>query len=652
MKLRRALESPRAAVAVLLALALVTGFFATRWLLFHDGNDAVAMLTAKTGQTDRDTGKTVGAWRAADLSAEFFVGDGVRTGKESTATLTLSDRSALRLESSTLIRFLDRPSPKSPQRVDLQMGEAVLEAGGSDVILDTDIGVAVLGRGGKMSLKKVDGGTRYEVTVGKARFEGKDGEKTDVAAGESVVIGIGAAKLERYVPLPTASTAPAAATSPPPGPSAEPTTAVDGDIAAHVTGGGAVVRIPGKTQLEKLAPGDARVVAGSTLRLSTGTSADVSRGAERVTLHGQGEFIVGQAGKPFIVTQGGGVSLSGAETQVEIAVPGGSIVARLGARGEVGVSRDASRVTVTAGTVELRGAAATEELGAGEEGTLGKKGAEVQGRGPSYADLVVPAGASFAVHDPSPPTAVGFSTAGKCAEGATVQLAGGPRIRSSTSGAVNVLVAPGAHHYTVRCVGGSEKDVVATGTVSVLADGGTARIPRTAPATLVDTDGRSYTVLYQNLLPKITVRWPAAPQASSYTLRVTSPGGKSEAIPTSTASHAFPSGAFREGEHRVSFEGGGARAKDTRVEIKFDNAAPTATLTSPANGGFAPGGSVTVSGIALEGWKISVGGKELPLDDQLRFSGEATAPANQRALAIEFVHPRRGLHYYLRRASP
>ena len=98
-------------------------------------------------------------------------------------------------------------------------------------------------------------------------------------------------------------------------------------------------------------------------------------------------------------------------------------------------------------------------------------------------------------------------------------------------------------------------------------------------------------------------------------------------------------------------EAGAARTKDTRVEIKFDNAAPTATLTSPANGSFAPGAAVTVSGAALEGWKISVGGKDLPLDDQLRFSGAATAPSGQRALAIEFVHPHRGLHYYLRRAA-
>jgi hypothetical protein len=58
-----------------------------------------------------------------------------------------------------------------------------------------------------------------------------------------------------------------------------------------------------------------------------------------------------------------------------------------------------------------------------------------------------------------------------------------------------------------------------------------------------------------------------------------------------------------------------------------------------------------VSGLALDGWKISAGGKALPLDDQLRFAGEVTAPAGERALAVQFENPHRGVHYYLRRAG-
>jgi hypothetical protein len=319
----------------------------------------------------------------------------------------------------------------------------------------------------------------------------------------------------------------------------------------------------------------------------------------------------------------------------------------------VRVRAEATEIAVSAGAVELQSAAGIEELLAGEQGTIGAKGTtEVVGRGPGYVDFTTSAGASFAVHDPSPPTAIGFSTGSACPGGAVIELDRG-RARARGAGTVSILVPPGSHHYDVHCVdaSGIRHESAAGGSVSVIHDGGTARIPRTAPSTLVDTDGRSYTVLYQNILPKISVRWPNAPQASSYTLSLASPGGKTETHTAQSPSYSFVSGALREGVHRLTFEAGGTRSKATTVDIRFDNAAPTATLTSPGNGSFAPGGSVTVSGLALEGWKISAGGTELPLDSQLRFTGTVTAPAGQRALAVLFENPHRGVHYYLRRAG-
>ena len=650
-KVRAHLRDARVLVGLLLLSALVTGFVAVRAIVRGGHGDAVAVLDEKTGKTDRDTAKTRGSWQPAELAAEFFVGDGVRTDKDSTAKLALSDGSALRLENSTIVRFLEHPSGPSRNRVDLQMGEAVLETGSAALSLETDIGVAVLDPGSRVSLKKVDQKTRYAVVVGMARFESKDGAKTDVAAGQAVDLDVGAAQIERVAQTPSPAATPSAAAPSASARDDEPVSSADeSDVATTVTGGGATVRRPGEEKFGKLTAGDSRIPGGSTVRLSSGTSAEVSRAGQHVTLRGLGEFVVGATGQPFIVTQGGGVSLTGAGSEVEVAVPGGSIVARLGAKGEAVVGRDSTRVTVSNGSMELRGPSGTEELESGEEGSIGKKGAEVQGRGPAYVDLVVPPGASFVVHDPRPPTSVGFATGAQCPEGATVQLAGGPQVRSNGVTAT-ILVSPGAHKYSIRCAGKGDRDVVANGSVAVLADSGTARIPRTAPATLVDADGRSYTVLYQNVLPKLTIRWPGAPAAPAYTLHLASPGGKAATIPLSAPSHSFISGALREGEHHAFFDGGGARSKDTRIEIKFDNAAPTATLTSPANGGFQPGATVTVAGAALEGWKVSVLGTDLPLDDQLRFSGVTTAPSGQRALAIEFVHPRRGLHYYLRRAG-
>jgi hypothetical protein len=329
-------------------------------------------------------------------------------------------------------------------------------------------------------------------------------------------------------------------------------------------------------------------------------------------------------------------------------------VADTGATATVRVKADGTKVAVSAGTVHLNAQGSSEDLHAGQEGSIAPKGeTEVFGRGPGYVDFSARGGDSFAVHDPSPPTAIGFGVGGACPGEAVIELKGKSPTRSSGSGTVSILVSAGSHKYEVHCTnaGGVDPHAAMTGTVAVMRDGGTARLPRTAPATLVDADGRTYTVLYQNLLPKITVRWPSAPQGSSYTLNVSSPGGTNATYSSGTPSYSFASGALREGVHRLSFQAGPLHSKETSVEIKFDNASPTATITSPGNGSFSPGGSVLVSGIAMEGWKVYAGGKELTLDAAQRFSAETAVPGSERALAIEFVNPRRGVHYYLRRTS-
>ena len=103
----------------------------------------------------------------------------------------------------------------------------------------------------------------------------------------------------------------------------------------------------------------------------------------------------------------------------------------------------------------------------------------------------------------------------------------------------------------------------------------------------------------------------------------------------------FGAGALQEGTHSFVFEGGGKRSRSTTLVIRFDNAAPTASITSPPNGGFAAGGSTLIAGTALPGGTVSVGGKELPRHEQQRFSGQGQAPAGQRALVIRFSHPQR-----------
>jgi hypothetical protein len=272
--------------------------------------------------------------------------------------------------------------------------------------------------------------------------------------------------------------------------------------------------------------------------------------------------------------------------------------------------------------------------------------------GPSVVDFVASAGDSFIVHDPKPPTSIGFVHAG-CDGELVLTLDPGKRPRETSGrGRVSAEISPGSHRYSLSCLkpGESKGTRVADGSVSVFADAGSRRLARTAPASAIDTDGRRYTVLYQTLLPTISVRWPNAPPASSYTLRVGSSSG-ARTFTSSKPSHSLPAGALQEGDHTLQFEGGGVRSKQTSVAIRFDNAAPTASISSPADRSFAPGAGVTVAGSALPGWTVSSGGKDLTQDAQNRFSGEVSAPVAERALVIRFFHPSRGNHYYLRRSA-
>jgi hypothetical protein len=269
-------------------------------------------------------------------------------------------------------------------------------------------------------------------------------------------------------------------------------------------------------------------------------------------------------------------------------------------------------------------------------------------------DLVVGAGDSLVIHDPKPPTAIGVLAGGRCARGAVLTIDPGRAKPRETAGDAQVSgeFGAGSHRYVVRCLetDGKRGVKVGEGSISVLADAGSRQLAKTAPATDVETDGRRYTVLYQSLLPRISVRWPGAPAAPSYTLRVTSPNG-SRSFSAASASYGFAPGALIEGEHTLSFEAAGARSRPTGLAIRFDNAAPTASIASPAEGGFGAGQQVLVAGTALPGWTVSVGGETLAQDAQNRFSATVASPAGLGALAIRFAQPQRGVHYYLRRSA-
>ncbi len=474
--------------------------------------DAIATLERVNGGAERDRRASVNQWEKAEPGARFDVGDGVRTDASSSALLRLFDKSILNLEPKTVVRFLDRPSGPKGAKLDVEMGEATLEAGGEAVDIGLELGSARIEPHAKVRLVSRGASTRLEVMIGKARIL-SDKESIDRRVGDAVDIQVGRGIVRE--PAPSASAPPKAA---PPAPAAS----------------------------------------------SDGGAAPVEAADETLALDGRG-----------------------------------------------------------------------------------------RSRGPEHVDFMAAAGDSVVVHDPKPPTVIGFTQSG-CPSGAILTLGAGRKVARETVGAARVSAefGTGSHRYSISCLeaNGAKGPELAQGTISVVADAGLRRLARTAPLTNVDTDGRRYTVLYQTLLPKIAVRWPNAPQAGKYVLTVRSPQG-TRTVSTKSASHVFAAGALAEGEHVVAFEADGKRSKPTNVAIRFDNAAPTASLSSPADGSFGAGASVLVAGSALPGWSVSAGGRELTQDAQNRFSEQVSAPTGERALVIRFSQQGRGVHYHLRRSA-
>ncbi|MBI2896594.1 MAG: hypothetical protein HYY06_23760 [Deltaproteobacteria bacterium] len=338
-----------------------------------------------------------------------------------------------------------------------------------------------------------------------------------------------------------------------------------------------------------------------------------------------------------------------------------TISLRAGQHAEVALAATASAGPASPGTSPAAptdpgasAAGATAAPAAGPQPGLPRGEAAVLPTGPAHADLSIAAGESPTIHDPSAPTAVRVRFASACPGAGVVELVGRARGSDGVQGAGSavLVLGPGTWGYRVRCIvgGAPEAESRASGAIVVRRDAGSAPLARRVAHNVLDSDGRSYTVLYQNLLPRLTIRWADAPLVSGFTLHLESQGGGAgKVVRTMAASHSFASGDVHEGRYSFWFEAGdGSRSRRTSLRLGFDNAAPAAYLREVAGGA---GGGARVSGVVEEGWSATIGGVPLPLDEQNRFVADLAPSGDDRAIAVRIAKPGRGVHYYVRQAT-
>lgn len=633
-------RNPHSAFWVCLTLVL----FVLSIPLSCNRSKPLAALMSKQGDVQRSESASPNAWSMAALGVTFSLGDAVRTAHAASATLSLEDDCTLQVRQDTTIRFLSQKPSKRHQAFKVESGQALLEVGNDGALLDTSFGVARIQGRSQIVLERSPQGLRFDVMVGKAQLEAADGVHV-IEAGQSYVVNVGDAVVERDKPAATATAV--AEDAPPPSATAA---AVDPQaaIAAQVVGNGVRERPSGEKTFRKLEPGAAQLQPGSTLHVDSGSSVELKHGGATITLTG-GDHVV-QSGGAALDVQRGKASVTGA---VRIQVPGGMIETTGQAVAAVDtLDRGRSHLRMDHGSATVTTGRGTTRVEAGQEVTLSPDGAtKLDGRGLDYADLSLDVGESLTVHDPRPPTAVRFRFGTHCPAGGTLRVA--PQATyASGQGAVAVALGIGRHDYALYCLsdGGPQKTPAASGTLNVVMDSGTRPVPTKPPATSVNIDGRKYTVMYQNQLPAVFVSWPNAPASSVYTLHVASRSGQ-RIYTTAAPSYSFRSGALLDGRHTMHFESNGRASRYTDVDIKFDNAAPQASLVTPVESKVLQGGEITITGTVQPGWSVEIGGRKVESDEHQRFTEKTNMPTEERAVAVRLTNPTRGTHVYLRRAA-
>lgn len=598
--------------------------------------DALATLQLALGAVERDFAAQRHSWQTAEIGARFAIGDGLRTRAASSALLELAGGDQLSLDPDTSIRFASTPPEAGSLNLELVLGSVSVQAA-RELAIQTPAGPARVAPGTRVVLSGSQDALRFFVQVGQAVFAGDE----VLAAGEAV--NIDASGVSKPAPAPAQP--PAAAPESAPAPAAAREARL---ISAEISGRRASIRTG--QGWAPLAEGSAKLSPGSELSLERDTSIVLEHLNQRAVLR-EGRYVVAPRADVLVSAASGSLS-AGSAGRVRIAVPGGTIEVAPQGQAGVRVERERTQVEVQARQVSLETAAGSQRLGPHERAVLHAGGKlSVEGRSLDYADVELNAGESVVLHDPSPPTAVRFTFAGACPELGLLQLFQGGKAQAYAAGRelAALAIKTGQHRYELRCAGSAA--VVARGNIAVQRDSGTRRMVGPQPATTLQADGRDYTVLYQNRLPDITLLWRDAP-AGQGTRLVHEFEGKSTTIEVEGSRHVFASGSLVEGRHVLHFVGGGKLSRRTTVNVAFDNAAPKAAIDTPVAVTAPPGAELTVSGIALPGWDVSIEGQPAKRDAQGRFSLPVAWPRERRALAIRLGHPERGTHVYLRRRAP
>ncbi len=599
----------RVATVVMIALAGAAG-------CKKKPSKVVARLEAITAQVERMP-REAAPWQAAHVGDTFILGSAIRTGAASTAKLRVGKNGKLDVSPDAVVYFTRTPG-RERDDVRVETGTVEIEAGEETI----GVGEAVIEAGSRATLEHAADGTTIIVRVGRVVLE-----DNVIEQGQRITVGAAGKAV--------ASTADAAVESLP-----------EGQVKIVVTGAGAKVKTG--TDEHDLAAGEHHIAAGSMITTPAGSTVEVARGGARAVTAGPSTLRIGE-GATLVEVTAGTVALHADTANAVATVPGGSVTANTGGAAAVSVDKDVTAVDGERGQTTITGKKGEKTVHAGESATMvGGGEITVSAPGPERTVVSITAGESPVIHDPKAPVQLRVLFGEACPTTGVVEVAKDrsfkkPLARGGGTGGANVLVPAGVYNYRVRCVDGAG----ATGTVRIDRESGRAPLPKTAARTTVEMDGREYTILFQNLLPEVTLAWRKAPPKPSYTFVIKPAKGAEKRISNPGTTLKLPPGDLREGSYTTWVEAVlGARSEESRIVIEFDNAAPSASIDSVEIRGQ---GLLHVKGTVIDGSVVGAGGIVIPLDRHLRFESDLTPGPQEDGVGVRIAHPKAGVHYYVMR---
>ncbi len=601
---------------------------------------AIAKLTKKDGPVDRQQGEA--EWKQADVGTEFFIGDAARTA-DGGAGLEVIGGAQIAMQPHTVLRFGGKDGNS---KIAVELGAIDLTGSGNYAL---DGGDVKLSKGTVRISAKAGGKNTIELTIGEATVSSVDGGSISLEVGKVM-------DLDLDVKVTTIDAGVVDAADVVDAPIDVPEVAQGDDGTITVTGKKAEIQAPGETAWKPLPAGAGVIAKGSTVRLGNGTTATVSARGTSLEMAGGSRAKLGDD-SVFAIENGVVRATAAAKSDGKVGIPGGSVALKTTTTGSeirVDVNSREAKVTDTRGAAKLTGSGGGElEMNRGETAALAKNGTiRVIEAIPSYFDFRFAVGDTATIHDPKGAAAVQFSFGGKCSEGGFIEMDRDARFRTAkVSGGkdqANLSVGSGSWAYRLRCTTASgDSAAVASGRIALVRDAGTRTLLK--PVTNdIDTDGRNYSLGYQSSIPNFAVRIKG--EGGPFVLHMAT-GGAEETFSGPGPKITVPGEKLKEGTYSYWVDRNGVKdPKVSTLKIYFDNTAPQVYIQSPQYGKAWPEGDIDVRGAVLPGWSANVEGVVIPMDKQLRFLAKVTRPPG-KALAIRLSHPKRGVHYYLRRGG-